>query len=103
MENYFHESIVIPSFKASDGFDIALSIDDETDIPTLIAKLRHNQRNPGKVWEDQGKNYREKCCGHVKKYLSKNTSSQMTIDILKSRNAFDEVNKWFEEIKNRLN
>ena len=67
-----------------------------------MKKLRHNHRSPGKVWEEQGKNYREKCCGHVKKYLSNNTSSQMTIDILKSRNAFDEVNKWFEEIKTRL-
>ncbi len=103
LENYFHENIIIPSFKTNDGFEITLTVDDETDIPTMIAKLRHNQRSPGKVWEEQGKNYREKCCGHVKKYLSNITSTQMTIDILKSRNAYEEINKWFEEIKTRLN
>jgi putative ATP-dependent endonuclease of OLD family len=103
LENYFHESIIVPSFKVNDGFEITIAIDDESDIPTTIAKLRHNQRSPGKIWEDQGKNYRDKCCGHVKKYMSTITSNQMTVDVLKSRNAFDEVNKWFDEIKNRLN
>lgn len=103
LENYFHESIIVPSFEVNDGFEITISIDDESDIPTIIAKLRHNQRCPEKIWEQQGKKYKDRCCGHVKKHLSVSTSNQMTIDILKSRNAFEEVNNWFEEIKIRLN
>lgn len=103
LENYFHESIVIPSFQRNDGFPITIVIDDESDISTSIAKLRHQQRSPLKVWEEQGKHYRDKCSGHVKKHLNSNTSSQMTIALLQQRNAYDEVNQWFEEIKKRLN
>lgn len=103
LENYFHESIVIPSFQINDGFPITIVIDDESDISTSIAKLRHQQRSPLKVWEEQGKHYRDKCSGHVKKHLNSNTSSQMTIALLQQRNAYDEVNQWFEEIKKRLN
>ncbi|MFV8465392.1 ATP-binding protein [Flavobacterium sp. LB1P62] len=103
LENYFHESIVIPSFQINDGFPITIVIDDESDISTSIAKLRHQQRSPLKVWEEQGKHYRDKCSGHVKKHLNSNTSSQMTIALLQQRNAYDEVNHWFEEIKKRLN
>jgi len=103
LENYFHESIVIPSFQTSDGFPILITIDDTSDITTTIAKLRHKHRNPDKIWEDQGKNYREKCCSFVKKHLSTNTSTQITIDLLEQRNAYNEVNQWFEEIKKRLN
>ncbi|MDW8852856.1 ATP-binding protein [Flavobacterium sp. MMLR14_040] len=103
IENYFHESIIIPSFQANDGFPIILTIDDHSDITTIIAKLRHGQRSPGKVWENQGKNYRDRCTSHVKKHLNTITSSQITIDLLKQRNAHEEVSQWFEEIKKRLN
>jgi len=41
--------------------------------------------------------------GFVKKYLNTQTSSQITVAVLHQRNAFDEVNNWFEEIKKRLN
>lgn len=102
IENYFHESIVIPSLAEKDGFTINLQIDDDTDIPTLIAKLRHSEREPNKVWEEQSTRYRDRCESFVKKHLNEKTSSLMTIDILKERNAFNEINSWFDEIKKRL-
>lgn len=103
LENYYHESIVVPSFQSSDGFTITVTIDDSSDIPEIIAKLRHEQREPTKAWVEQSKNYRDRCSSHVKKHLNSRTSSQITIDLLKQRNAFDEINQWFDEIKKRLN
>jgi hypothetical protein len=35
--------------------------------------------------------------------LNTQTAGNMTIAVLQQRNAFDEVNNWFEEIKKRLN
>ena len=103
IENYFHESIVIPSFKTQDGFTIAITIDDHSDIPELIAEARHNQRNPANPWASQPSRYKEKCMGFVKKHLNTQTAGNMTIAVLQQRNAFDEVNNWFEQIKKRLN
>jgi len=103
LENYYHESIVVPSFQSEDGFAIAVTIDDNSDIPNLIAKERHNLRHPERVWEEQSNRYKERCIGFVKKHLSGNASAQITIDTLNQRNAFNEVNNWFEEIKKRLN
>lgn len=103
IENYFHESIVIPSFNTQDGFTIAITIDDHSDIPELIAEARHNQRNPANPWASQPSRYKEKCMGFVKKHLNTQTAGNMTIAVLQQRNAFDEVNNWFEQIKKRLN
>lgn len=103
IENYFHESIVIPSFNTQDGFTIAITIDDHSDIPELIAEARHNQRNPANPWASQPSRYKEKCMSFVKKHLNTRTAGNMTIAVLQQRNAFDEVNNWFEEIKKRLN
>jgi len=103
IENYFHESIVIPSFNTHDGFTIAITIDDNSDIPELIAAARHNQRHPANAWASQPSRYKEKCMGFVKKHLNTQTAGNMTIAVLQQRNAFDEVNNWFEEIKKRLN
>lgn len=103
IENYFHEDIVIASFENTDGFQIAITIDDNSDIPTQIAKLRHAQRNPGRLWEEQPKRYRERCCNFVKKHLSENTASNLTVPLFQQRNAHQEIESWFEEIKKRLN
>lgn len=103
IENYFHESIVIPSFTAHDGFAIAVTIDDNSDIPAVIAEARHSLRHPTRAWATQPTRYKEKCMGFVKKHLNTQTSSQITVAVLQQRNAFDEVNNWFEEIKKRLN
>ena len=103
LENYYHESIIVPSFQAHDNFSITVIIDDHSDIPEIIAKERHNQRNTGRTWEQVGKNTKDKCTSYAKKHLSEITSKQITIDILNQRNAFEEVNNWFEEIKKRLN
>lgn len=103
LENYYHESIIVPSFQAHDNFSITVIIDDHSDIPEIIAKERHNQRNTGRTWEQVGKSTKDKCMSYAKKHLSEITSKQITIDILNQRNAFDEVNNWFEEIKKRLN
>jgi predicted ATP-dependent endonuclease of OLD family len=103
IENYFHESIVISSFKANDGYEINITIDDSSDISEVIAKARHEARNPDQPWESQGKRYKEKCLGFVKKHLNTETAKLLTTDILKQRNALDEINGWFEEIKKRLN
>lgn len=103
IENYFHENIVIPSFNTHDGYSITLSIDDNSDISEVIAKARHNVRNPNQTWESQGKRYKERCLGFVKKHLNSHTASLLTVEILKQRNAFDEINNWFEEIKKRMN
>lgn len=103
IENYFHEDIIIPSFESADGFQITITIDDESDISTQIAKLRHTQRNPGRLWEDQSKRYKERCCNYVKKHLSETTSSDLTIQVFQQRNAHTEIESWFEEIKKRLN
>jgi putative ATP-dependent endonuclease of OLD family len=102
IENYLHESIVIPSFQEKDGYAINLKIDDDSDIPNLIAKLRHLERSPDKIWEEQPTRYKEKCENYVKKHLNKNTSTLLTVELLKERNAFDEINSWFDEIKLRL-
>ncbi|MBB6327659.1 AAA15 family ATPase/GTPase [Algoriphagus iocasae] len=40
---------------------------------------------------------------NIKGSISEHGASRMTIDLFKDLDAFDEVNKWFEEIKNRLN
>lgn len=103
IENYFHEDVIIPSFESADGFQITITIDDESDISTQIAKLRHIQRNPGRLWEDQSKRYKERCCNYVKKHLSENTSSDLTISVFQQRNAHTEIESWFEEIRKRLN
>lgn len=103
IENYFHESIVVPSFQTHDGFPISIIIDDNSDIPDIIAKARHDARNPGKPWSSQGKRYRDKCTGFVKKHLNSQTASQITVEILQQRNAFEEIKNWYEEIKKRLN
>ncbi len=103
IENYFHESIVIPSFAAHDGFAIVVTIDDTSDIPAVIAEARHSIRNPTIAWATQSSRYKEKCMGFVKKHLNSQTSSHITMAVLQQRNAFDEVNNWFEEIKKRLN
>lgn len=103
IENYFHESIVIPSFNTHDGFSISVTIDDISDITEIIAKARHNVRNSSQTWESQGKRYKDRCLGFVKRYINSHTSSLLTVDILKQRNAFDEINNWFEEIKKRMN
>lgn len=102
IENYYHEKIIIPSFADSDGFSITMTVDDDSDIPTSIAKLRHSERHPDKPWEIQPKNYRDRCSSFVKKHLNSKTSAGITLDILKERNAFDEINSWFDQIKERI-
>lgn len=103
IENYFHENVVIPSFNTHDGYTITVAIDDNSDITEVIAKARHNARNQQQTWESQGKRYKKNCLGFVKKHLNSHTASLLTVDLLKQRNAFDEVNNWFLEIKKRLN
>ena len=102
IENYYDESIIIPSFENHDGFCINFVVDDTSDIPKHIAELRHQIRNPNKKWEEQSGRYRDKCENFVKSYLCRETSKLLTIDLLKKRNAFNEVNNWFEEIKKRI-
>jgi len=103
LENYYHESIVIPSFSANDGFDIALTIDDNSDISHIIAELRHLKRNPGRPFANEPKRYRDRCLGFVKKHLNERTAQNLTVEIFKQRNAHAEIESWFNEIKARLN
>lgn len=102
IENYFHEDLAIPCFHANDGYSISFVIDDESDIPEIVAQARHDHRKPQQPWASQSRRYKDRCMGFVKKLLNNNVSSQITIDTLKQRNAFEEVNNWFEEIKKRL-
>lgn len=103
LENYYHESIIIPSFKANDGFDISLNVDDESDVSYLIAELRHLQRHPDKPFADEPKRYRDRCLSFVKKHLNEQTALSLSLETIKQRNAHEEIESWFNEIKVRLN
>jgi putative ATP-dependent endonuclease of OLD family len=69
LENYYHENIIIPSFTNNDTYTITCSIDDSSDIPELIAKARHIERNPTSDWNIQPERYKKKCLGFLKNYL----------------------------------
>lgn len=103
LENYYHESVIIPSFSANDGFTIALTVDDNSDISYTIAELRHLQRNPARPFADEPKRYRDRCLGFVKKYLNEHTAQSLTVATFQQRNAHAEIDSWFNEIKARLN
>ncbi|WP_333809274.1 ATP-binding protein [Flavobacterium sp.] len=103
LENYYHESIIVPSFRANDGFDIMLTVDDNSDISYIIAELRHLHRNPGRPFADEPKRYRERCLSFVKKYLNEHTALCLTIETFQQRNSHEEIDNWFKEIKARLN
>jgi hypothetical protein len=86
----------------SHQIEVDFVINDIDDIPELIARIKHEARITRPWVEEDNKNYRDRCKKFVKRHLNHTISHSITKELLKERNALEEVEGWFDEIKKRL-
>lgn len=94
MENYLHPEAIRKVLQ------IDVEVEDDTDIPEIVARKIHEQDGGATPWDELTEDKRKKKKNQVKRRLNSEVAAQMTIDMLKERNALDEIRRWFEAIKN---
>lgn len=88
MENYLHLDAINEIFQPITGKSFTFSITDDCDVENEI-KLELNGQ----------KKFQRKS---IKAWLNNEVASRMTIDRLKDRSAYVEIQNWFTEINNRV-
>lgn len=96
LENYLHPDAI------EKILNVSVQVDDEADIPELVARTLHHARNPNRTWEELGKRTRKKRIGYAKRLLSEDVVRAMTTEMLHERGGKEEIVTWFAAIKEHL-
>ena len=96
IENYLHPDAV------RDSCDLRIEIDDDSDIPELVAMARHAARGHETEWIDLSSNNRKRCTSFAKRLLNDQATRAMSVERLDSRGGKEEVLQWFSAISEHL-
>lgn len=97
LENYLHPEAIKKSL------NISIHVDDNSDIPELVARARHEARHPDRPWDGLRSSIRKKCISYAKRLLNENVVKVMTTEMLHQRGGKEEILRWFTAIKKHLN
>lgn len=98
-ENYIHPSLI----KTKWNYDITTSNWDETDIAEEIAKQNLDNSVSPRTWEQLDDDEKKKKKSNIKNELNAVLSSNLTKGLLTELGAYEEIESWFQKIKEFLN
>jgi len=96
IENYLHPDAI------RQVLGVEVEAHDDNDVPAAVARAIHEQGGGATSWEQLSDEKRKKKESRVKQRLNSDVSAAMTVEMLKERNALDEIREWFREIKRHL-
>ncbi len=96
LENYLHPEAIQKSL------NISIHVDDDSDIPELVAQARHEVRYPDRPWDGLSSSARKKCISYAKRLLNEDVVKVMTTEMLQERGGKEEILSWFTAIKRHL-
>jgi len=96
MENYLHPDAI------RQVLGVEVEVHDDNDVPAAVAQAIHEQGGGATSWEQLSDEKRKKKESRAKQRLNSDVSAAMTVEMLKERNAIDEIREWFREIKRHL-
>ena len=91
MENYLHEDAISLMLKKNYNRTINITITDTLDVKKAL-KDWHKEESKNKPFNFQAEDFLNRVC-----------SSAMTVELLKQRNAYDEILGWFKHITRLVN
>ena len=105
LENYIHLEAITKIYEEQYiTIEIATDeIQNDTDVPLLIAEKVHNASTSCRNWYDFDETDKDKKQGRVKKLLNTAAVKKMTEEQLKQIGGWDEIQRWMEAIKVSLN
>jgi energy-coupling factor transporter ATP-binding protein EcfA2 len=99
IENYLHEAAIV------EGLGVAVKIDDNCDVPLLVAKATHEMSESNIAWADIEKeeDKLKKKVSAAKVKLNSDAASKMTFERLAERDDKNEIVGWLKRIYGMLN
>ncbi len=82
------------------GVDIEVT--DDNDVPMAVARAVHELDENASPWEELSDEKKKKKEGRAKQRLNSEVAAAMTLEMLKERDALDELRVWFQSIKQHL-
>lgn len=96
MENYLHPDAITAVF------NVAIGVDENCDVPYLVAEAVHNADADSCDWADLTVKKQEKKKSLRKKRLNNEVAASMTVEMLSESDPDDEIKGWLMEIRDRL-
>lgn len=98
LENYLCSDAIIEAYRQhGKEIEIPDEIQDNTDVPMLIAKILHNSGG-ARNWDDLTEKEQKKKVSSCKKVLNTTAVEKMTIERIIQRGALDELLTWFTNL-----
>lgn len=94
MENYLHEKVISNTLFEMFGIEYSIEVSDFVDVPKALEKFC--------TQDPQGKKFKLKSRRKsvYKEFLNVYCAPAMTAQLLKERQGYDEIKKWFEYVTN---
>ena len=106
MENYIHPDVIEETCREKFGIGIEIrekEIQDDTDVPVLVAKKVHQAGDGQGEWSDLNEKKRKDKESQVKKVLNESAIKKMTEKQLREVGGWEEIEKWMDAIEKVLN
>lgn len=89
-ENYLHPEAI------RQVLQVDVEVNDDNDVPEAVARAIHSKDKNARPWEEV--DAKKKKIDHAKRRLNNEVWAVMTMDMLRERNALDEIRIWFGTI-----
>lgn len=100
LENYLHHEAVVEAY-AENGTSIELDeIQDEDDVPMLVAKATNAVTNDN--WDELEEEKQKELSSSKKKALNTIAVEKMTVERIRQRGGYEDLTRWLGEINNFL-
>ena len=93
MENYLHPAAI------RQVLGIEVKVTDDNDVPATVARTVHERDETAIPWDQLSEEKRKKKEGRAKQRLNGEVPAAMTMEMLRERNALEEIQEWFQAIK----
>lgn len=102
-ENYIHHEAINDAWKARNvALSLSENFNDGDDVPTLIAKMVHNE-NSTDCWDDLSDHKKKEKESAAKRLLNREAAKYMTIDRLKDIDPSNFIRNLFIKISSYVN
>jgi predicted ATP-dependent endonuclease of OLD family len=97
LENYLHHDAINEAYAANNVKCNITTIEDQDDVPTLVAK--HTYNLAGNDWEELDEVQKKKKSDGKKKFLNTQVVDLMTIERFKETGGYEEIKVWLNQIE----
>jgi len=98
LENYLHSQAIIDAYVDNGINDIIINqVDDNQDVPLIIAEVLYSR--DGRDWSSLDPSSQKDLSADKKKILNTQAVEKMTVDRIRERGGYEEMQGWINSIK----